>query len=74
MLGNLNAKKAKLGKQVNPIIEKETADTNNDKDNQDELSHNKRVDIFYNPNKVSKEIFLLDEVYIRILHIAELEV
>ena len=26
------AKKAKLREQVNPIIEKETADTNNDKD------------------------------------------
>ena len=26
-------KKAKLEEQVNPIIEKETADTNNDKDN-----------------------------------------
>ena len=49
------AKKAKLEEQVNPIIEKETADTNNDKDNQDELGHNdERVDIFYDPNKVSK--------------------
>jgi len=44
----------KLEKQVNPIIEKETADTNNDKDNQDELGHDERVDIFYDPNKVSK--------------------
>jgi hypothetical protein len=26
----------------------------NDKDNQDELSHDERVDIFYDPNKVSK--------------------
>jgi hypothetical protein len=34
----------------------------------------KEFDIFYDPNKVSKEIFLSDEVYIRILHIAELEV
>ncbi len=65
------AKKAKLGEQVNPIIEKETADTNNNKDNQDELCHDERVDIFYDPNKVSKEIFLSDEVYIRVL---ELEV
>jgi hypothetical protein len=48
------AKKAKLEEQVNPIIEKETADTNNDKDNQDE-----RADIFYDPNKVSKgDIFI----------------
>jgi len=54
------AKKAKLGEQVNPIIEKETANANNDKDNQDELSHNdERVDIFYDPNKVSKgDIFI----------------
>ena len=69
-----NAKKAKLEKQVNSIIEKETANTNNNKDNQDEFGHDERVDIFYDPNKVSKEIFLSDEVYIRILHIAELEV
>ena len=67
-------KKAKLRKEVNPIIEKETADTNNNKDNQDELGHDERVDIFYDPNKVSKEMFLSDEVYIRVLHIAELEV
>jgi len=54
------AKKAKLREQVNPIIEKETADTNNDKDNQDKLGHNdERVDIFYDPNKVSKgDIFI----------------
>ena len=54
------AKKAKLGEQVNPIIEKETADANNDKDNQDELGYNdERVDIFYDPNKVSKgDIFI----------------
>ena len=54
------AKKAKLREQVNPIIEKETADANNDKDNQDELGHNdERVDIFYDPNKVSKgDIFI----------------
>ena len=54
----------KLGEQVNPIIEKETADTNNDKDNQDELSHDERVDIFYDPNKVSKgDIFIGWDVY-----------
>ena len=58
------AKKAKLGEQVNPIIEKETADSNNDKDNQDELGHDERVDIFYNPNKVSKrDIFIGWDVY-----------
>jgi len=52
------AKKAKLGEQVNPIIEKETADINNDKDNQ-ELGHDEKVDIFYDPNKVSKgDIFI----------------
>ena len=69
-----NAKKAKLEKQVNPIIEKETADTNNDKNNQDELGHDERVDIFYDPNKVSKGDIFIDEIYIRVLHIAELEV
>ena len=35
--------------------EKETANTNNGKDNQDELGYDKRVDIFYDSNKVSKE-------------------
>ncbi len=72
MPGNLNAKKAKFRKQVNPIIERETAILTTTKTTK--LSHDERVDIFYDPNKVSKEIFLLDEVYIRILHIAELEV
>jgi hypothetical protein len=43
-----NAKKIKL-----------SADTNIDRDNQDKLSHDERVDIFYNPNKVSKgDIFI----------------
>lgn len=56
------AKKAKLEKQVNPIIEKE-----------DNLPHNERVDIFYDSNKVSKKDILSD-MYIRVLHIAELEV
>jgi hypothetical protein len=50
----------KLGKQAdNPITEKETADTSNDGDDQEELGQNKRVDIFYDPNKVSKgDIFI----------------
>jgi hypothetical protein len=41
------------------MAKKETADTNNDKDNQDELGHDERVDIFYDLNKVSKgDIFI----------------
>jgi hypothetical protein len=69
----MKASKRNLRKKLSRYAKKVKL-TNNDKDNQDELDHNKRVDIFYNPNKVSKEDIFMDEMYIMVLHIADLEV
>jgi len=54
----LRKKITRYAKKAKQVIEKETANTY--KDNQDKLGHNdERVDIFYNPNKVSKgDIFI----------------